>query len=99
MKSTDLLKIASVAVLTASVAVSPLNLPASAQAQDANPQTYPQQVENNADWGWLGLLGLIGLAGLFGNKNRHRETNTPMQQDYYRDREEVASAGSRDPYR
>jgi hypothetical protein len=95
MKSAHLLKIASAAVLTASVAVLPFT-PASAQVTE--PRTYPQQVENNADWGWLGLLGLIGLAGLFGNKNRHRDTDTSMHNDRFRDREEVTTAG-RDPYR
>lgn len=97
MKSVNLLKVASAAVLTASVAVLPFNPPASAQV--TQPETYPQQVENNADWGWLGLLGLIGLAGLFGNKNRHRDTDTSMHNDRLRDREEVTTASSRDPYR
>ncbi|MGJ3248754.1 MAG: WGxxGxxG-CTERM domain-containing protein [Elainellaceae cyanobacterium] len=32
-------------------------------------------MENNANWGWLGLLGLIGLFGLAGG-NRRTETKS-----------------------
>ncbi len=94
MKISNLSKVIAVGVLSASVAVVPLNLPASAQSNtgtstDTTTTTTPRQgVDNTArdndfDWGWLGLLGLVGLAGLIPRK--HEETVR------YRDPNEVSS--------
>lgn len=76
MKVSNLSKFIGVSVLAASVAVLPLNLPASAQTNSGadNTTTSPRQGvgdtsrDDNFDWGWLGLLGLVGLAGLSGRK-------------------------------
>jgi MYXO-CTERM domain-containing protein len=98
MKISNLSKLVTAGVLSASVAVLPFNLPASAQSNtgtgsttDTTTTTTPRQsVDNTArttddgfDWGWLGLLGLVGLAGLIPRK--HEE---PVR---YRDPNEVSS--------
>ncbi|HEY9812010.1 MAG TPA: WGxxGxxG family protein [Candidatus Sericytochromatia bacterium] len=96
MKISNITKFVGASVLAASVAVVPLNLPASAQSNtgsntttDTTTTTAPTQgVDNTStddgfDWGWLGLLGLGGLAGLLGRK--HQE---PVA---YRDPNEVGS--------
>lgn len=91
MKISNLSKLIAAGVLSASVAVVPLNLPASAQTNtgtttDTTTTTAPSQgVDNTArnddgfDWGWLGLLGLTGLAGLIPRKQeesvRYRNPN------------------------
>ena len=91
MKISNLSKLIAAGVLSASVAVVPLNLPASAQSNtgsttDTTTTTAPRQsVDNTArnddgfDWGWLGLLGLVGLAGLIPRKHeepvRYRNPN------------------------
>lgn len=82
MKISNLSKLIAAGVLSASVAVVPLNLPASAQSttggttDTTTTTTVPSQsvetttsTDDSFDWGWLGLLGLIGLAGLIPRKN------------------------------
>jgi hypothetical protein len=97
MKISNVTKFVGASVLAASVAVAPLNLPASAQSNsgsntttDTTTNTAPSQGvdnttrdDNGFDWGWLGLLGLAGLAGLIPRK--HEE---PAR---YRDPNEVGS--------
>ncbi len=74
MKRSFLSKFVGAGVLSLSVAVMPLTLPASAQT-DAGAGTtgdttqtqgtqYAETGDRDFDWGWLGLLGLAGLAGL-----------------------------------
>jgi hypothetical protein len=41
------------------------------------PSTTIRQVDNDRDWGWIGLLGLVGLAGLF-RKNDRQDVSRPM---------------------
>jgi MYXO-CTERM domain-containing protein len=96
MKISNLSKLVAAGVLSASVAVVPFNLPASAQSNtgttgttDTTTTTAPRQgVDNTArnddgfDWGWLGLLGLAGLAGLIPRK---------QQTTAYRDPNDVSS--------
>ena len=41
------------------------------------PSTTIRQVDNDRDWGWIGLLGLVGLAGLFRKNDRH-DASRPM---------------------
>jgi len=80
--STNLLpKIIGTGILSISMAVLPLTLPASAQVN--TPGVDREDVieedayeDNNSDWGWLGLLGLIGLAGLAGKKRHQTITTT-----------------------
>jgi hypothetical protein len=91
MKPSNMSKFVGASLIAASLAVVPLNLPASAQTQNdaANNGTDTQQTQqtrdvadtnDDFDWGWLGLLGLAGLAGLAGLKrkdNVHRVSNNP----------------------
>jgi hypothetical protein len=72
-------KIVGAGMLAVSLAVMPLNLPASAQTGAAPNQTnvednsrptldttpFQETKNDNNNWGWLGLIGLIGLANLF----------------------------------
>lgn len=77
MKSSNLSKFVGAGVLTLSMAVLPLTLPASAQTGSTGTTTtgdtttttttqgtQPATDDRDFDWGWLGLLGLAGLAGL-----------------------------------
>jgi MYXO-CTERM domain-containing protein len=73
-------------VLTLSMAVLPLTVPATAQVTDAPRTDAPLRTtaydRNDVDWGWLGLVGLFGLAGLAGRRRdeeptRYRDPNTP----------------------
>lgn len=76
MKRSNLSKFVGAGILTLSVAVLPLSLPASAQTDTTSPGTGDamgndatadvagEQGDRDFDWGWLGLLGLAGLAGL-----------------------------------
>lgn len=76
-------KLIGAGVISLSLAVLPLTLPAS--AQDAAPgatAVETEQGDRDFDWGWLGLLGLIGLAGLKGGQ-----------------REDTSNVGSRTTYR
>jgi hypothetical protein len=83
MKISNLSKLIAAGVLSASVAVVPFDMPASAQSNtgtgtgtttDTTTTTTPTQGVDNTnrddgfDWGWLGLLGLTGLAGLIPRK-------------------------------
>lgn len=88
MKPSNMSKFVGAGLIAASLAVVPLNLPASAQTQNdaANNGTDTQQTgdaadtDDDFDWGWLGLLGLAGLAGLAGLKRRdsvHRVSSDP----------------------
>ena len=97
MKGSDLSKVVGAGVLTLSMAVLPLTVPASAQTNtgtNTTTDTIPSQEvrtvesDRNFDWGWLGLLGLLGLEGLAGRK--HEET-TP-----YRDPDPVSRSGYRE---
>lgn len=97
MKISNLSKLVAAGVLSASVAVVPFDLPASAQSNtgtgtgtttDTTTTTPTQGVDNTNrddgfDWGWLGLLGLTGLAGLIPRKQEE-----PTR---YRDPNEVSS--------
>jgi MYXO-CTERM domain-containing protein len=97
MKFSNLSKLIGAGVLAASVAVVPLNLPASAQSTtgtdntttDNTTTTAPStgvdntNTNNDFDWGWLGLLGLAGLAGLAGRKRE--------EPAHYRDPNQVGS--------
>lgn len=94
MKISNLSKLVAAGVLSASVAVLPFNLPASAQSNTTTTDTTtttPAQgvdsttvrtVDDGFDWGWLGLLGLAGLAGLIPRK---------QQPTAYRDPNDVSS--------
>ena len=79
-------------IISASLLLVPLNIPAQAQTntgttstqQDSNlnqatPIDYNTERDHN-NWGWLGLLGLTGLAGLL-RKSRpttvHTVSNDP----------------------
>lgn len=72
MKRSDLSKVVGAGVLSLSLAIVPLALPASAQTSspESNAPTmdttpFQETKDDNNNWGWLGLLGLIGLANLF----------------------------------
>ncbi|MGB5959083.1 MAG: WGxxGxxG family protein [Coleofasciculaceae cyanobacterium] len=91
MKISNLSKLVAAGVLSAGVAVLPLNLPASAQTNTTTTDTIPapgvdntvvRTVDDGFDWGWLGLLGLAGLAGLIPRK---------QQPTAYRDPNDVGS--------
>ncbi|MBD1944514.1 WGxxGxxG-CTERM domain-containing protein, partial [Coleofasciculus sp. FACHB-712] len=78
MKRSDLSKFIGAGVLSLSMAVLPLSVPASAQTNtdtntttntDARQDVRTVESDRNFDWGWLGLLGLLGLAGLAGRKH------------------------------
>lgn len=77
MKHSNLSKILGAGVLTLSMALLPLSLPASAQegsgtgttgdnmqTQGTDNTVAGEQGDRDFDWGWLGLIGLAGLAGL-----------------------------------
>lgn len=88
MKFSNFSKFVGTSLITASLAVLPLTVPAHAQsnAPGTSTGTSTQQNSNvdtrgpistNTDrdhnnWGWLGLLGLAGLAGLA--RKNHTET-------------------------
>ncbi|QLE59293.1 WGxxGxxG family protein [Nostoc sp. TCL26-01] len=90
----DYTKIVSAAVLTLSMAMLSLTLPAKAQINPTpgtnNPPTttYDRTSDgNDSNWGWLGLIGLLGLAGLAGKKRddeptRYRDPNSPSATSY-----------------
>ncbi len=68
-------------VLTLSMAMMPLTLPASAQTTTTDPgnsttsnTTTTSNDNGGFDWGWLGLLGLLGLGGLTGKKRNNETT-------------------------
>jgi hypothetical protein len=87
-------KAVSAGVLTLSMGILPLTLPAQAQTTtqprtDTAPRTttYDREDRNDFNWGWLGLIGLLGLAGLAGRKRgdeptRYRDPNTPGATTY-----------------
>jgi hypothetical protein len=70
MKYSRLPQIIGAGILTLSMIVAPLTLPASAQVEIEREGIYE---DNDFDWGWLGLIGLFGLAGL-GGRNRQKAT-------------------------
>lgn len=81
MKTSSFSKLISAGIISASLALLPLAVPAQAQTQDTAPDTTSSQQTGDVDsantnddfnWGWLGLLGLAGLAGLA--RKNHRET-------------------------
>lgn len=97
MNVSKISKFIAAGVLATSVAVIPLNSPASAQTNTApnnttTTDTAPRQGvdntyrDNDFDWGWLGLLGLVGLAGLAGRKRdepaRYRDPNEVSSTTY-----------------
>ena len=82
MKNCDLLKVARTGVLSLSLMMLALAVPAAAQHNDS-PNTATSTTTTRAetrddrrddrqdkdtDWGWLGLLGLVGLLGLMPRK-------------------------------
>lgn len=86
MKRSDLSKVVGAGVLSLSLAMLPLSLPAFAQT---NPESnapvldttpFQETKDDNNNWGWLGLLGLIGLANLFRKPKEttvYRDPNAP----------------------
>ena len=72
MKRFNLSKVVGAGVLTLSMAIVPLPLPASAQVLEPGIErgVIYETEDNDFDWGWLGLIGLFGLAGLGGKKRR-----------------------------
>ena len=96
MKRSNLSKVVGAGVVTVSMALLPLTMPASAQTNPDNtttvdPATSGQDVvveneDDGFDWGWLGLLGLAGLAGLAGRKN--------SEPTAYRDPDPASRTGS-----
>ncbi|WP_413171728.1 WGxxGxxG family protein [Anabaena azotica] len=78
-------------VLTLSMGILPVSLPAQAQVTQPRTDTVPNRTvyddRNDVNWGWLGLLGLIGLAGLVGKRReeeptRYRDPNAPGATSY-----------------
>lgn len=74
----NLTKAVGAGVLTLSMAIMPLTLPASAQTKTTDPgnnttstTTTTANDDGGFDWGWLGLLGLLGLGGLTGRKRNN----------------------------
>lgn len=79
---THLSKIVGASVLSLSLGILPLAIPASAQSDiapgtsiDNNINAPGERVvgesgDRDFDWGWLGLLGLLGLAGLKGGSKQ-----------------------------
>lgn len=102
MKSSDLSKVIGASVMAAGLVILPATLPASAQS-NTSPNTdstttttttpradvYDADIDNDFDWGWLGLLGLTGLLGLIPRKQQetvHYNSTTsdrdPVRTDY-----------------
>ena len=52
--------------------------PESGQTANA-PVTTEREVDNDRDYGWIGLLGLAGLLGLRRKPEEHRTTNMNPQ--------------------
>jgi MYXO-CTERM domain-containing protein len=83
-------KTVGVGILTLSMAILPLSIPAQAQVTQPRTDTAPRTTvddRNDFDWGWLGLIGLLGLAGLAGRKRedeptRYRDPNAPGAASY-----------------
>jgi hypothetical protein len=86
MMTRNLTKAIGAGVLSLSMAMLPLTLPAKAQVGEPGTtpgttqpgvETTPRTVvreEGGFDWGWLGLIGLFGLAGLAGKKRSEEPT-------------------------
>lgn len=78
MKYSRLSQIIGAGILSLTMIVAPLTLPASAQVIVEREGIYE---DNDFDWGWLGLIGLVGLAGLAGKKRQtvtaYRHPNRP----------------------
>ncbi|TAF03743.1 MAG: hypothetical protein EAZ77_16885 [Nostocales cyanobacterium] len=90
MKS-NLTKTVGAGVLTLTMGILPLNLPAQAQVNQPRTDVAPDRTvyydRNGTDWGWLGLIGLLGLAGLAGKRReeeptRYRDPNAPGATSY-----------------
>jgi MYXO-CTERM domain-containing protein len=90
MKS-NFTKIVGAGVLTLTMGIVPLNLPAQAQVTQPRTDVAPNRTvdddRNDTDWGWLGLIGLLGLAGLAGKRReeeptRYRNPNAPGTTSY-----------------
>ncbi len=107
MKSSKLSTILSATALSASLALAPSILPASAQTTPVSPENRgtdtqevyetregTQAVEEDNEWGDWGLLGLLGLLGLAGLAGRNRNESPTYYADPARDREEVAGRSS-----
>lgn len=52
------------------------NIEATAQQAQKQMAETAEELEERANWGWLGLLGLLGLFGLFGRKKEHHRDTT-----------------------
>ncbi|MGZ8992781.1 MAG: WGxxGxxG family protein [Burkholderiaceae bacterium] len=65
------------AVMCAMPAAAQTTPSGSSTSTSGTPSTTIRQVDNNRDWGWIGLLGLVGLAGFF-RKNDRNEASRPM---------------------
>jgi hypothetical protein len=90
MKHSDLSKVLGAGILTLSMAILPIALPASAQSSNTTDPSNASpgdtavyqdgsvdQGQRSFDWGWLGLLGLIGLAGRLANKRSETTYTEP----------------------
>lgn len=86
MKTPRLSKLVGASILSLSLGILPLALPASAQNNapgttiDNNTNAPGERVagetgDRDFDWGWLGLLGLLGLAGLKGGSKQKNSVN------------------------
>jgi MYXO-CTERM domain-containing protein len=95
MKPFNLSKIVGAGVLSLSMTILPLALPASAQTTttpDTTGDNTQTEGTDNADtgdrdfdWGWLGLIGLAGLAGLARKREeptRYRDPNVAGTSNY-----------------
>lgn len=70
MKYSRLSQMIGAGILSLTMIVAPLTLPAKAQIVVEREELYE---DNDFNWSWLGLIGLLGLAGLAG-KNRQTAT-------------------------
>ncbi len=93
MKRSDLSKVVGAGLLSLSVTLVPLTLPASAQNTNDSGTTNAARdtgIDNTRhdggfDWGWLGLIGLAGLAGLSRKREEpvaYRDPNSASRTNY-----------------
>lgn len=83
-------------LLSLSLAVVPLALPASAQEAGDTTTTTQTGQDRDFDWGWLGLLGLVGLAGFAGKRSADHHSSNHQHNLNTRDLNEVnRPAGTR----